>query len=359
MCLNRKLLKRLNIHLLFPFLLTLLLVASRDFFLQWTVNDPGVPQTIEAGATFIQGNAETLHLDWKAAYREIINDLGIKHIRIPIFWDQIEPEPGKFQWKALDWQMAEAAKANAKVVLVVGHRVPRYPECYAPAWAQSFAESEFQQALLKMVETTVVHFREHPALELWQVENEPLAKILGKIWGGPACREIIPLVAQEVRLVRSLDPTHRTMVTFASVPWTASQLRQTLEFGSDVVGITVWNKLFFKSPLYNGYVETLKLGFLAPLRLVYQKVVAETQGKQLWVAELQAEPWGPFGPYHFDRPEDAYETTNPERLSELWQSVTEAGISRIYFWGAEWWLSERNKGNPIMFDTVKRLIRSS
>lgn len=352
-------LKRLNHRairkIILLFVLTLLLTFSSDALLQWTVPDPGVTRPIEAGATFIRDNVETLKMDWKAVYRELINDLGIKHIRIPVYWDQIEPQPGAFNWEALDWQMAEATKANAKIVLAIGHRVPRYPECFPPAWAQQLDDAAFHQAALKMMETTIQRFKSHPALEVWQVENEPLAKILGKIWGGTACREVTHLMAKEVAYVRSLDSTHPTFVTYASAPWMMSQFRHTMSFGSDILGVTVWNKLFFKSPIFNGYIEMLKLGIVSPLRLGYQRAIAQSQNKQLWVAELQAEPWGSNGAYHFDRPEEAYETANPERLTELWNMVTRSGISRIYFWGSEWWLSEKAKGKPQMYDTVRSL----
>lgn len=357
MKLNNKRLKQIILKLTLPLLLTLLLIFSSDFLLQWTIQDPGVARELKVGATFIQLNAEYLHLDWQAAYREIINDIGIKYIRIPIFWDQIEPKPGVFDWKTLDWQLEEAAKANAKVLLVVGHRVPRYPECYAPKWTLPLSKSEFKQALFRMTEAAVLHFRNHPALETWQVENEPLAKIFGKIWGGSTCREVDALVSEEVKFVRSLDQHQRPIVvTYAFTPWTASQLRETLKFDSDIVAITLFNKVFFRSPIYNGYVEMFKLGAIAPLRLAYQKTIAEQHNKQFWVAELQAEPWGPDGPYQFDRPEDAYESMNSDRLKATWNYATQSGVSRIYLWGVEWWLAERNKGNSSMLNTAKDLI---
>ncbi|WP_156518550.1 hypothetical protein [Phormidesmis priestleyi] len=47
---------------------------------------------------------------------------------------------------------------------------------------------------------------------------------------------------------------------------------------------------------------------------------------------------------------------NPDRLTETWNYATRSGISRIYLWGAEWWLSERNKGNSSMLNAVKELV---
>jgi len=347
---------RKKTRLLLLFLLTVLLLFSRDYILQWTVPNPENSQRPQVGITFIHINAESLKLDWKKTFRELVNDLGFAYVRVPVFWDQIESAPGKFYWGDLDWQMEESAKAKAKVLLVVGHRVPRYPECYAPAWTKTLNEAEFKQVLFKMIEATIEHFKTSPALEGWQIENEPQAKILGKIWG-ENCRDVLPLLKDEIKLVKAIDPVRPTVVSFAFTPWMASQLNTTLEFNSDIAGLTVFNKLFFRSPIFNGYVEMFRLGLIAPLRLAYQKKVAADRGKKFWVVELQAEPWGPKGPYEFDYPGEAEESMNATLLKETWTRVTEAGISRIYLWGAEWWLSERQKGNSAMLETVQSLLK--
>jgi hypothetical protein len=364
--------RRKILKLLLAFLFAIFLLFSRDAILQWTVRDPGRSANLEIGTTFIKINAEHLGLDWRSAYKEIINDIGIKQIRIPIFWDQLEREPGKFDWADLDWQMQEAAKANAHVMLVVGHRVPRYPECYAPSWTKGLDDAAFKRSLFTMTETVVKHYRDHPALEAWQVENEPEAKILGKIWGDGSCREISHLVREEVQLVRRLadgrwSTTDRRssdgrrikiIVTYAFTPWTAAQVRKTLEFESDVVAMTLFNKLYFRSPFYTGYIEMFKLGPLSPLRLGYQRSLIVKNQQELWIAEMQAEPWGPDGPYKFDQPEDAAVTMNPMRLRETWDYAVNGGASRIYLWGAEWWLSERDQGRRSMLDAVKRLVET-
>jgi hypothetical protein len=338
------------------FLLITVLLFSRDALLQWTVPNPGRVANLKVGTTFIKSNAEHLGLDWRSAYREIVNDLGFKYVRIPVFWDQLEREPGKFDWADLDWQLEEAAKANAKVLLAVGHRVPRYPECYAPTWTKGFDEATFKRSLIAMTATVVQHYRGHPAIEAWQVENEPLAKILGKIWGDETCREISHWVAEEVKLVKQLDPGRPTVVTYASAPWPASQFRTMLDFKSDVMGITLFNKLFFRSPIYTGYVEMFKLGPFAPLRLAYQRSITQQRRQDFWVVEMQAEPWGPNGPYEFAQPEEADVTMNPDRLRETWNYAMNGGVSRVYFWGAEWWLSERQQGRRTMLDAVRELV---
>jgi hypothetical protein len=351
-----KILNQTIVKRLFIVLIIILLILSRDAFLQWTVSNPGRATDLKIGTTFIKINAEHLKLDWRSAYNETIDNF--KYIRIPVFWDQLESEAGKFDWVDLDWQMQRAAQTNAKILLAIGHRVPRYPECYAPSWTKELSQTEFKRSLFQTLTTIVNRYKDHPAIDAWQVENEPLAKILGTIWGGKACREISQWVTEEVKLVKQLDQAkHPTIVTYAFSPWPSSQLRQTLKFGSDAIGITLFNKLFFRSPIFNGYVEMFKFGPMAPLRLPYQRSLAKQQKKQFWIPELQAEPWGPNGPYDFAKPEDAYISMNPDRLQETWQHGVEAGADRIYLWGVEWWLSERNQGRPMMLEAVKHLIQ--
>lgn len=338
-------------------LLLLLLVGSREWFWQWLVVPPQPPATIAYGVTFSPAMATELGLDWRQAYAEILG-LGFQHVRLPIRWDQVESQPGVFNWAWLDWQLAEAANADVRVLLTVGHRAPRYPECFAPAWSHELGEAEFKQHLFRFIQAAVQRYRYHPALDAWQIENEPLAKIAGQPWG-LACREVTAYVAEEVRLVRTLDQgQHPTVVSYANAPWMATQFHQTLDFGSDVIAVTVFNKLFFRSPLFSGYVEMFRLGPFAPFTLAYQHRVALRQHRLLWVAELQAEPWGPSPTGIRDEsPEESYKTINPQRLTQTWTVAVRAGIPRIYFWGAEWWLFQRDyRGDSTMLETVQQLM---
>lgn len=71
----------------------------------------------QIGATYSRRYADSLGLDWRRAYREVIDELRIRHIRLPVYWDEIEPEPGSFNWKDLDWHLEEGEKADIKVLL--------------------------------------------------------------------------------------------------------------------------------------------------------------------------------------------------------------------------------------------------
>lgn len=309
---------------------------------------------IEFGTTFSAFFAAELGLEWQNAYQHILHELGLRHVRIPIYWQEVEPQPGQFCWDAIDWQLQEAAAAKVKVTLTVGQRAPRYPECFSPPWTHDLEDGQFKAALFTLIQHSVERFKGHPSLETWQVENEPLA---AHYWG-LNCRNLTHLVGDEIELVRSLDPEHAIVVTyFSSVPWMMSQLRGTLKFGADIVAATVFDKLYYKSALWNGYIALLNLGPFSPMPLSQQRSIAAAQRQKFWVMELQAEPWGPDAIIAMS-PQQRYESINPERLRQLVARVVHSGTSRLYFWGTEWWLAEKQiHHNSSMWDTGKALIR--
>ncbi|MFH0803962.1 MAG: beta-galactosidase, partial [Candidatus Tagabacteria bacterium] len=125
------------------------------------------------GATFSEPFTQELGLDWKKAYEEIFSDLGIKNVRIPVYWSEIEPKKGEWHFEDIDWQLAKAKEYDAKIILVIGRRVPRWPECFEPEWAKNLPEEEKKKLILKMSEEVVKRYKDNPVVWAWQVENEP------------------------------------------------------------------------------------------------------------------------------------------------------------------------------------------
>ncbi len=69
---------------------------------------------------------------WRENYDAIIKELKPKRIRLIAYWDMIEREEDKFDFQNLDYQMDEAAFSGARVILAVGRKLPRWPECHEP-----------------------------------------------------------------------------------------------------------------------------------------------------------------------------------------------------------------------------------
>jgi hypothetical protein len=158
--------------------------------------------------TFSTEYAKSLGLDWKQVYTATLDDLVVRHLRIPIYWDEIQPQPGAYDFSDVDWMMSEAAHRGAKVLLVVGRRVPRWPECHTPEWVSKQGIKIEDQDLLKLVAAEVEHFKNAPALDSWQLENEPLLSVFGE------CPPPNPtLLGEERKVLKSIDTTHPVVIT--------------------------------------------------------------------------------------------------------------------------------------------------
>jgi hypothetical protein len=344
-----------------PFFLALLsavLSFGREFVYQWIA--PVTPPThpVECGANFSARYARELGLDPERAYDFVVSDLGIRSLRIPVYWDEVQPQPGTLRWREVDWQMHRSAAAGARVVLCVGHKVPRYPEYFAPPWAASMPERQFAAALMDFVAAVVVRYRGHAALEAWQVENEAFAGFLGWRFGA-GCRDVSRWLPEEIRLVRALDPAHPIVLSYADAPWVGKQLSRTLRLDSDILAVSTYRQVYWRAPFYTGFLAPGELGVLSPLSLSYQRWATNRTGRRLWISELQAEPW-PIGPGGLPAAtdEELARTMSREQLADTWDMAARSGVDRAYIWGIEWLLFRTARGRDAdILELVRDLAR--
>ena len=241
--------------------------------------------------------------------------------------------PGKLDFDPLDRQVDQAARAGLETILAFGQKAPRWPEFHRPEWA-SRNDPDFEQYLLRMVETVVRHFNDAP-ISVWQVENEPFMS-----FGGPPMKE--SLVRREVDVVRSLDDRPIMLTDSADKGnWTrASRL-------CDVLGVNLYTRV------WNGrrYV-----GIDVPPPRYEQKIRnVSSSSKDVIVSELQAEPWGHKSVIELT-PSEAAITMNPERLRQNVEIAAAAGFETALFWGGEWWYWLREEGDPSMWDTAREIV---
>ena len=95
------------------------------------------PEHIQYGMSFNTMYATELGLDWIETYDAIIDDLGVRHLRLAAHWPMIEPEKNEYNWVELDYQLAKAEASGTEVILAVGRRLPRWPECHVPVGHRS------------------------------------------------------------------------------------------------------------------------------------------------------------------------------------------------------------------------------
>lgn len=306
-----------------------------------------VPQkNINYGITFSNKYAEELGMDWKKTYLKIIDDLKIKNLRLVAYWDDIEKDKDLYDFTDIEWQLDEADKRGIAVIMTVGRKVPRYPECFEPTWWKDIKYEEIRNdELYKYVEDAVNALKHHKSIYMWQVENEPYFPF----------GECLPIkastVAKEIEIVRSIDK--RPILTQDSGEggfWYPSYK------AADYLGISMYRKIWYD---FWGIFFGRFIYFQYPLAHWTYKIkadIVQVPYQKIIVTELQAEPWGP-GPNHLLKQEDKDQTMSRQDFIDTINYAQKAGFKDLYFWGAEWWLFEKEYNNePFYWDTAKALI---
>jgi len=283
---------------------------------------------VTMGISFNQYQAASLGLDWKETYLAMLSELKPPVIRIAAMWSEVEEKKDTFNFEPVDFMMNEAAAHSTKVLLVIGQKAPRWPECHIPSWVKGETEDKRLDYLLRYVEKVIKRYQNHQSLELWQIENEPFIQFTFGECDGFDKQAIF----SELTLVRKLDPEHKIVITDSGELSTWHQASRVGDiFGSTLYRI-VRNPIFgMKSGIKWSY-DWVPAGFY--------KLKARFWGRgydDFFIAELQAEPWF-VDSSPFDTPIAIQEETmNPTRLKKHLDYVRRVGASRAYLWGVEWW----------------------
>lgn len=310
----------------------------------WYVARPVEPSSTPTtyGVSFAARYARELGLDPRQAYLALLDDVGVRHVRLSAYWDEIEPASGVYDFADLDWEMDQAASHKAKVVLAVGRKLPRWPECFAPAWVIAGSVQEQHAALLTMIRSVVGRYKDHPALEVWQVENEPFLSWFGENCPAPDSE----LLNEEIATVRALSDKP-IMITDSGELSTWYRASRTADlFGTTLYQYT-WNGVFGHSFL--------------PLPAASYRFKARFNGfdpSKMWIAELQAEPWGP-GKHLTQTPlEEQLGIFSLPRFEHNLALAKNTGAQHIYFWGGEWWYwMKETQGHREYWDAAKKVFQ--
>jgi len=297
-------------------------------------------ENVVYGVTFSKPFAEHLGLDWKETYLAILDDAGARRIRIPSYWTEIEPEKNKYLFENLDWQVEEAEKRNTKIIIVLGQKQPRWPECHIPEWAEKLSENERQEELLEIIEKVVERYKNKKNITAWQIENEPFLPY------GECPKLDEDFLDEEITLVRSLD--NRPIVISDSGElgtWYNAAKR------ADILGTTLYRIVWDK---YLGYVHY-------PIASVSYRIKAAvimylTGVEKIIIVELQAEPWGPK--MIIDTPlEEQYKSMDLEQFRENVEYVRKIEFSEAYLWGVEWWYwLKTEKNDDRIWEEAKKVF---
>jgi len=285
-------------------------------------------------------------LDWKEVYLAILDDLNVKNLRLPIYWDDIEIADNQWDFTDYDFMLDEGAKRGVKFTANIGWRLPRWPECHAPKWVEELGYEKTKDQTLEMLDVVVKRYKDRPEIVIWQVENEPLLNTFGTCPDGDEV-----FLKKEVALVKSLDDQKRPILVTASGE--LSSWRRELRIG-DLFGTTmyrvVWNPLFgyIRYPIPSWFYK-FKANFVAG---------SLSPANRMIVSELQAEPWVPNGTLADLDFKDYKKSFNLDQFKANLQYAINSDLNQTYLWGVEWWyLRKTIKNDSVYWDLVKNLLK--
>lgn len=313
---------------------------------QWYVNKHD-DQPLVLGATFIPAYAEGFGLDSKQTLEAMLSDLKLKQVRLVSYWKDIEPIAGSYDFSKLDWQFEMANKYDARVSLAIGLRQPRWPECHEPNWVTVDPKNRmsWEPQLFKYMEAVINRYKDNPALESYELENEFFMKVFGECDDFDRNR----LIA-EYNLVKAMDPAHKVIIS-RSNNWIGIPIGKPTP---DVFAVSIYKRVW-DATITKRYFEY-------PLPAWFYSALAGSEellsGKDMIIHELQAEPWTPKGLDIVQTSvEEQYKSVNPERLQRRIEYGKATGMRTIDLWGAEWWYYMKvKKNNPDVWNVVKQAV---
>lgn len=295
------------------------------------------------GVTFSPRYARYLKLDWQKTYIRILDDLKVKNLRLPTYWDVLEKDKDKYDFTETDFMVDQASKRGAKVILVVGVRQPRWPECHIPSWVKSLSPEERKQKILEFIQKVVERYKNRPEIWAWQVENEPL---LGSF--GEGCdRPDRDFLKQEVDLVKSLSKRLIIMTDSGELGFWATSMQL-----SDVFGTTVYRRV---NDRFLGYITYPVLPVFYSIKSNLIRSIFGSFNQKTIIIELQAEPWLAGG--NFVEPEQQARLFTTKNFKNYVNFAQKTGFDEIYLWGVEWWYAVAEKGYPEYLEYARTLFK--
>ncbi len=327
-------------------------IATAIFFLSLISFEK---KDITWGVDFSQMQAENLKLDWKKTYLAILDDLGVKKIKLHTQWDFVEGKQQEFYFKDIDWQIQEAGKRNVNMIYVLGMKTGRWPECHIPTWAEGLSEKDQQQEVLTYIKEVVLRYKGSSAISYWQVENEPLLQFGDCPSWYYQSREFLK---KEINLVKSLDPSRQVVVSDSGELSTWIGVSQI----GDILGVTIYRKSWvnlstFGFPSLPGFYGTYPI----PPSFYFLKaqLITYFSKKPVISVELQAEPWGPKLIYDLSL-EEQEKTMNLNQFNANISYAKKTGFDTFYLWGSEWWYWMKETNNkPEIWNQAKALFKKS
>jgi beta-galactosidase GanA len=332
------------------------------------------------GVSFRPPQIDTLGLDLESTFAKLVA-YPFQMIRLGAYWNRIEPAPGVFDTRELDWLVEVAERAAKRIVLCVGPlKTFGYPEFFVPNHRLPSALPEHTlitpsaygsllDAATEFAARIVDRYKHHAGIIAWQVEHEAVDPLgMEHSW-----RLAEAFVAREVAAVRQADPSRPILMNGflpATLPVRLTQWFQTRDQGdslsvaqrhADILGIDYYPR----HALAAVGATTLYLdGSRSPWHGARRAQLfnwARTTHRQLMVTEGQAEPWEAVTTPPNPRAQGMYSCL-PEQIIGTynqwlrWSRQAESALDAYLFWGAEYWLLRQQSGDSSYVGAFARVL---
>ena len=304
--------------------LTVFVLISTMFGIaQWYIHSEQ-SKPLQMGVSFIPDYAQSLGIDPQANLDALLA-IGVKNLRLVSYWSDVEQTPGHYDFSQLDWQFQKAEAAHAHIILTIGLRQPRWPECHIPDWAAAVPQSQWQPQLESYMKAVINRYKKSPALQSYQLENEYFLAGFGTCTDFSRQR-----LVEEYKLVKQIDPSRLVVVGRSNnaLGFPVGQPQP------DMFSISIYKRVW-DAGVTHRYIEY-------PFPAWFYAFLAGTQKifnhKDMMIGELQAESWPPHGQ---TVPETSLveqsKSIDAQRLQARFSFGKATGMRQIYLWGGEYW----------------------
>lgn len=292
------------------------------------------------GVSFSGKQCRNFKIDQKKTLTWLINEVGFRRFRLMSYWNDIEKQPGEYDFSELDAQIKVIKKSGGLITLCLGARQPRWPENHWPDWVWEASAEHRSEALMAFLIKTVVRYKNEKCIVSWQLENEALLKNFGERPEADRDR-----LKQEYALVQSLDQS-RPIIMTTSTSW-GIPVRKPIPA---IVGFSFYNIVFDKGR----YNRSIYQPFIFKARAVLIRVLHR---KPSFIHELQAEPWGPKAIWEMPT-EEQDKSMSKVQLKKNIQLAQKTKLYPIDLWGGEWWYWRSLQGDDNLGEIVRQHLTS-
>lgn len=303
------------------------------------------------GFSFSAKTAQYLGEDPAPALATLMTRLNPDLVRLPIYWDTVEPAPGAFDFSSVDELMQVVRAYNltraprpARVVLEVGMRNMGYPELYVPTWLpgdESITTMSADPEYARYLNLAVTRYRNDQLLYSWQLENEPLDDV--PTVAGTQVDIPGDVLQDEKETLVGLDAVHPVVITTYNSstldldlkalspanpadppdgPQPAGHPLQALQLG-DALGLDVY--VVTSNTSLEDATARVRTDW-KKAALAYWTAQARAVHKPVWITEMQGAPWP--GEHNFTEEDLLYS-------AQLYRG---SGVGVVLLWGVESWL---------------------